>query len=51
MKKLFTLLCLLMIVGAQSMAQKFALVDMEYILKGVQEQKSRAILSTESWSR
>ena len=33
MKKLFTLLCLLMIMGAQSMAQKFALVDMEYILK------------------
>ena len=35
MKKLFTLLCLLMIVGAQSMAQKFALVDMEYILKNI----------------
>ena len=42
MKKLFTLLCLLMIVGAQSMAQKFALVDMEYILKGVQEQKIKS---------
>ena len=35
MKKLFTLLCLLMIMGAQSMAQKFALVDMEYILKNI----------------
>ncbi len=35
MKKLFTLSCLLMIVGAQSMAQKFALVDMEYILKNI----------------
>ena len=31
MKKLFTLLCLLMIMGAQSMAQKFALVDMESV--------------------
>ena len=35
MKKLFTLLCLLMLMGAQAMAQKFALVDMEYILKNV----------------
>lgn len=35
MKKLFTLLCLLMVMGAQSMAQKFALVDMEYILKNI----------------
>lgn len=35
MKKLFTLWCLLMIISAPSMAQKFALVDMEYILKRV----------------
>ncbi|MCD8318016.1 MAG: OmpH family outer membrane protein, partial [Paraprevotella sp.] len=36
MKKLFALLCLLTMMGAQSiMAQKFALVDMEYILKNV----------------
>ena len=35
MKKLFSLLCLLMIMGAQAMAQKFALVDMEYILKNI----------------
>lgn len=35
MKKLFTLLCLLMIMSVQSMAQKFALVDMEYILKNI----------------
>lgn len=35
MKKLFTLLCLLMLMDAQAMAQKFALVDMEYILKNV----------------
>ncbi len=35
MKKLFTILCLLMVMGAQSMAQKFALVDMEYILKNI----------------
>ena len=35
MKKLFTLLCLLMMMGAQAMAQKFALVDMEYILKNI----------------
>ncbi len=35
MKKLFSLLCLFMIVGAQSMAQKFALVDMEYILRNI----------------
>lgn len=45
MKKLFTLLCLLMIMGAQSMAQKFALVDMEYILKNIPayERASRAV--------
>ncbi len=35
MKKLVTILCLLMVMGAQSMAQKFALVDMEYILKNI----------------
>ena len=35
MKKLFVSLCLLMIMGAQAMAQKFALVDMEYILKNI----------------
>ena len=29
------LLCLLMTMGAQAMAQKFALVDMEYILKNI----------------
>ena len=33
MKKLFNLLCLLMLMGGMSVkAQKFALVDMEYIL-------------------
>ena len=35
MKKLFTLLCVLLVAGAPSMAQKFALVDMEYILKNI----------------
>ncbi len=35
MKKLLTLLCLLVMTGTQSMAQKFALVDMEYILKNI----------------
>ncbi len=36
MKKLFNLLCLLMLMGGMSVkAQKFALVDMEYILKNI----------------
>ena len=35
MKKSFMLLWLLMIMGTQAMAQKFALVDMEYILKNI----------------
>lgn len=35
MKKLLAVLCLLVMTGTQAMAQKFALVDMEYILKHI----------------
>lgn len=35
MKKFFMLMCLLVMMGTHSMAQKFALVDMEYILKNI----------------
>ncbi len=35
MRKSFVLLCLLAMAGARSAAQKFALVDMEYILKNI----------------
>ena len=35
MKRIFKLLCLLVMISAQASAQKFALVDMEYILKNI----------------
>lgn len=35
MKKLFNLLCMLVVMGMPAAAQKFALVDMEYILKNI----------------
>ena len=35
MKKFFMLMCLFVMMGTHSMAQKFALVDMEYILKNI----------------
>ena len=35
MKKLFALCCLLILIGTHATAQKFALVDMEYILRRI----------------
>ena len=53
MKKIITLSCLMLLCSFAGMAQKFALIDMEYILKNIPayEMTNEQLSQVSKWKR